>query len=363
MGERKKGLLPGETEEGIYALALENSSRAKALVQAYQKHIPGTPRAKAIAEAEIWEAISLQDKRNVIRLNGYNSTFLASVLHSESPNSFIARGRTLGWEKRGANVEMAWAATLEGKNSWLIKALSYAKQAAEAHEDRIAGRMDEVSITREVNHKFEAALKAYQDDPSIHEEELRKNREAHLARKGKTTAPEKARTPAPTPTRTRRRTKGLDEIIVDGDFQQSKDLWAEAEVLLKDKINPFVKERLANLDSEIGVDELLDNFYLDLRNSYQDLLTRIRRVRNLTGSKQVLEVKREKIRWALEVLRVPVQRGWRKEDLDVNGIKKQYKQLALRFHPDKPTSDENTLIRFNEVRSAYQVLQESGLNL
>lgn len=362
MGGRESKLLPGETFEAVYEAALVNSPKARALVNAYQLSVPPTPRAKALAEAEIWNACTAEDRKKIIRIDTYSSNFLATVLRFESSNSYIARSRTLGWEKRGANVDSAWELARQGKNSWLIKSLSYANKMAEAAWDKLEGKMDEASINREVNRKFEQAFKDYQEDAAIHEEEKRLAREAHALRKQQAGQGD-AKVKVSGPSRAPRRNKGLDEILVDGDFQVSKDLWEEAEQALKEKINPFVKARLEGLDSEAGVGEILDNFYLDLRNTYQDLLTKIRRIRNLTGSKQVLEVKRDKIKWALEVLRVDVKRGWTREDLDVSFIKKQYKQMVNRFHPDKPTSDENTLARFQEVKKAYEVLQDSGLSL
>lgn len=360
-----KGLQPGETKEQVYARALNNSPRARDLVAAYQANIPKTPRDKAIAEAEIWEAICTEapeDKKAIIRINGYNSTFLSHALGNETPNAFIARARTLGWERRGAHMATAWESLEHNQNSWLIKALSYANQEAEAFEDHLETKvgMDAASVAREVARKFEAAFKAYREDPTIQNEEKRRNREASALRKKSKDTPKKEEVAPPAPPK---RTKGIDEILSDGDFQQSRDCWNEIETPLRAVTLPFIQTRLNGLDSETGVEELLNDFITDVRVSYQTLLTKIRRVRSLKGSKAIIEVKREKIRWALEVLRVQVQRAWRKEDLDTAAIKKQYRHLASRFHPDRPTSDDMTRARFSEVQEAYKVLQDSGLNI
>lgn len=356
------GLLPGETTEGLHAEALETSPKARELIEAYQRNPPEGERAKAQAEAEIWQAVRYESRKKITRADSYNAKFLCRALGMGQTSDYIARGRTLGWEALGVDASAVWHTLTSGKkSSWVVKALTFAGKAYTDIEDNLMGRVDDDTLRTQASRKFEEAFLEFQTD-GIQEEERRKAREATQARTQKKRGPHAPKRIVITPPAPKK-DKGLDEILVDGDVQTSKDIWEEAEALLKEKINPFVKARLEGLESENGVGEILDNFYIDLRSSYQDLLLKIRRVRNLTGSKQVLEVKRESIRWALEVLRVPIKRGWSKDDLDVDSIKKQYKQLVNRFHPDKPTSDENTLARFNEVKKAYETLQESGLNI
>jgi DnaJ-class molecular chaperone len=45
------------------------------------------------------------------------------------------------------------------------------------------------------------------------------------------------------------------------------------------------------------------------------------------------------------------------DDININSIKKQYRKLALKYHPDKNSSPE-AAIRFLEISESYEFLCE-----
>ena len=46
------------------------------------------------------------------------------------------------------------------------------------------------------------------------------------------------------------------------------------------------------------------------------------------------------------------------ENADVSEIKKKYRKLAIKYHPDRNSGDENATKKFREVTEAYEILGE-----
>ena len=44
------------------------------------------------------------------------------------------------------------------------------------------------------------------------------------------------------------------------------------------------------------------------------------------------------------------------ENADVSEIKKKYRKLAIKYHPDRNSGDENATKKFQEVTEAYEIL-------
>lgn len=44
------------------------------------------------------------------------------------------------------------------------------------------------------------------------------------------------------------------------------------------------------------------------------------------------------------------------ENADVSEIKKKYRKLAMKYHPDRNSGDENATKKFREVTEAYEIL-------
>lgn len=48
------------------------------------------------------------------------------------------------------------------------------------------------------------------------------------------------------------------------------------------------------------------------------------------------------------------------EDADASAIKKAYRQLAVKYHPDKNPGDLQAEVKFKEITEAYEVLSDDG---
>ena len=44
------------------------------------------------------------------------------------------------------------------------------------------------------------------------------------------------------------------------------------------------------------------------------------------------------------------------ENADISEIKKKYRKLAMKYHPDRNSGDENATKKFREVTEAYEIL-------
>jgi len=45
-----------------------------------------------------------------------------------------------------------------------------------------------------------------------------------------------------------------------------------------------------------------------------------------------------------------------KEDADFSDIKKKYRKLAIKYHPDKKPGDDEAVKKFREITEAYEIL-------
>lgn len=44
------------------------------------------------------------------------------------------------------------------------------------------------------------------------------------------------------------------------------------------------------------------------------------------------------------------------ENADISEIKKKYRKLAMKYHPDRNSGDKNTTKKFREITEAYEIL-------
>ena len=44
------------------------------------------------------------------------------------------------------------------------------------------------------------------------------------------------------------------------------------------------------------------------------------------------------------------------ENADISEIKKKYRKMVMKYHPDRNAGDEKTVKKFREITEAYEVL-------
>lgn len=47
-----------------------------------------------------------------------------------------------------------------------------------------------------------------------------------------------------------------------------------------------------------------------------------------------------------------------KKDATTSQIKKAYRKLAVKYHPDKNPDNEEAVVKFHDINEAYEVLQD-----
>lgn len=304
-------------------------------------------REKALSEASIWEAMKEEDRKLILKQDGYSAAWLASLC-GEPVSTYIARARTLKLDFDGFPMAMAWHHLQKGESpSRVNRATTYARRAYEATVKQFrASGLDEPSSEREGRRKFlmafERAISASNpgnpDKPAG--EAAVKPRER--------VAPARPRQP-----------KSITDHLVDGDGDEAKLLWQLIAGSILEPTKAFVQSRLRDLDSESVPAEIFEDFRGGIHTAFQEMLMSVRLSRQQPVAREARQIKREKLTEALEVLRVPMKRGWENKDVNVKAIKQAYRRLSARFHPDKNPGNDQIVARYHQVQQAYQLLREA----
>lgn len=345
----------------FYMKACENAAQhLSPMIEAYRaSYSTLSSRERAIEEDRIWDAVP-HKYRSVIGRDGEAAPWLHMALKIDKDEAgYRARLRTLAKERKEYDVSYAWEFmnNPECSGSRVSKAISEAFKTAckETDGEKNAG-IDPDYRDRKRKQRFAEALLEELTKPS------------GKSPKTETSAPRKDRSrsgrkqPKAPPTPPPPQGKPLEDVIVGGDGVETRRMWEEFQDFFIEKAREFAKNRLKDIETDAAIEERLVSFKAEMHACFQDFCMGLQQARNRRLSREILDDRRDRIRWALEVLRVEVKKGWVKERLDKAAIKTSYKKLSARFHPDNNNGDDKFKARYQEVQDAYQLLK-SSLNL
>lgn len=369
----------------------ETPEAALRLIKLYQETPHSTSKAKAMAERAIWNTLPKPLRTQIIKRETYNSKWLASMLGGEV-TEYIAKDRILNAEAKGFPVESAWDHMDEGgsagvKSSTVVRAITYGKQEAiklyeqlsgEAVERSPKGKIADSVLEHAFHSRHGSACKAkYREAFKLMLEGKVKLSDA--LKNAKQAGAEPKKSPKRNPPAEKSEAVGVTEstkapreeadpnrdTILDGDFAESRKLESDLWELLEQRVLEFTKGRIGGLDTEEGVLEVVRRFKINVHSSFSDLFRDIRKIRNRTGSRQLIAYNARRVNWALQTLRIEVKSKWTKDDLKDHSkdIKQAYRKLRARFHPDANLGADEAqlralLTRSQEIEEAYGLLQD-----
>jgi len=349
----KRDKTPLHTEEAYQAAIFAAQVDAIDLIEEYKKNPPKTSRDKALSENAIWLKVDPKYRNIIMDMKGYEAKWLAYVLADGGPCSpFKARARALKELRKGFNVVPAWEALDEGINpEHVYEAFTSASTAAKNAADGEAHQRFEQSLT-------ESIVKPIRDRRPVSPKSIsRRGGRSKLSRPPRQRpAPEQTETAIVAEPPRSRWAKPLDEMTTE-----SKALWVTITMTLDKEIPAFVASRLNGLTEPSQIEDISDEFKLEVNACYQNLLGKIRNIRARGTSKEILNIKQSEIIEAAEILgfKAPSRsakhyRTWR-PDLEL--AKKAYLKLASRFHPDKNPDDDRSAQRFDSIQKAWNLLK------
>ncbi len=310
------------------------------LVDVYLTELPVTPRGQALAEQAIWDSLSEDFRQAITAANSYYATWLVHCLKGGSSSRYLAKARLLKEDLRGHTVDTLWAYldSPESNPSLILDTISFANDKA---------KEDPVDTEEGAKTRWSEVARDYLQNPV--------KRLSRIPKENRPEKPPKSKRHA----KVFKRQKAFDAILTDGSPEEARKIWSDVQDSMQDLLLPFLQQRLNGFESPADIERRLEDFCLGVRVNYDDLLLSIRRLRNTTNSKDVVEGRRREIRRALEVLRVAPKRGWSKDQLDKEAIKKAYRDLSKQFHPDlNRNNDPRYHERYQEVQEAYRLLQQ-----
>lgn len=315
------------------------SQMVSSLAEVYLAEPPTTVKAQAEVEWSIWDALPKELQQPITAVNGYYATWLVHCLKGGSSSRYLAKARTLAKERSGHQVDALWVylENLEANPTLILDAITYANARVKENP----GDSEE-----EARDRWSKAADHYVHNPVKRASRIRKDER-----------PKEPEVAQDDPKPEGKRQKTLEAILTDSSPEEARKVWANIQDSLQALLRPYVQQRLEGFESPSEIEQRMADFCLEVKISFDDLLLSIRRLRNTTYGKEVIEERRQKVRHALEVLRIEPKRGWSKDSLDLSVIKTAYKSRALQFHPDRTKDDPRYTERFREVQDAWNLLK------
>jgi hypothetical protein len=328
---------PQDYQDAVF----EGQIAAIDMIEAYKENAPTISKDKATIEHAIWLKVDPKTRKVIMDYDGYEAKWLAYVLADGGPCSpFKARARALKEIRNGFNVDLAWKALDSGvRTEHVYESFSAASSAAKrASSGDTLQTFERVLAEMLGRPPRDRHAKTVDDSPKA-PKVAPNSRGARVSLRG------------------RPLTRAADELN-----SESKILWHTFSKLLDEEIPPYVAKRLAGLTDASIIEEIANEFKLEVNACFQNMVRKVRNVRSKGNSKEILIVKQSKVIEASEILglKVPARgskhyRGWRP---DLVLAKKAYFKLSARFHPDTNPNDPRCVERFQAIQSAWNILKE-----